>query len=115
MRHGTGRVLSPARRRALLEFIDHNLGSSLSLAALAAVAGISVSHLKTLFRNEFGLPVHQFVIRRRVERARVLLLSGDMAISQVAAEVGFADQSHLSRHMRNILGSTPAAVLRQRN
>jgi AraC family transcriptional regulator len=109
----TGPVLPPARRRSLLDFIDGNLGRSLSLADLAAVAGISVSHLKTLFRNEFGVPLHQFVIRRRVERARGLLMSGDMAIGEVAAEVGFADQSHLSRHMRKLLGRTPAAILRQ--
>jgi AraC family transcriptional regulator len=112
-RHGPGRMLSAARRRALLDFIDLNLDRSLSLADLAEVAGCGVSHLKTLFRNAFGLPPHQFVIRRRVERARVLLLSGEMAISEVAAEVGFADQSHLSRHMRKLIGETPAAILRR--
>jgi AraC family transcriptional regulator len=109
-----GQSLSAARRRALLEFIDGNLGASLSLGDLAAVAGLGVSHLKTLFRNAFGLPVHQFVIRRRVERARLLLLSGDMPISEVAAETGFADQSHLTRHMRRLLGETPAAIARRR-
>jgi AraC family transcriptional regulator len=113
LRYEAGRTLSAARRHALLDFIDLNLDRSLSLADLAGVAGVGVSHLKTLFRNAFGLPPHQFVIRRRVERARVLLMSGEMGITEVAAEVGFADQSHLSRHMRKLLGQTPGAILRQ--
>jgi AraC family transcriptional regulator len=52
------------------------------------------------------------VVQRRVERARELLLRGELPISQVALEVGFAHQSHLARWMRRILGVTPTAIVR---
>ena len=73
-----------------------------------------MSHLKTLFGNTFGLPVHRYVVRCRVERARMLLLSGDLPMSQVALAAGFADQSHMANCMRRVLGLTPGAIARQR-
>jgi AraC family transcriptional regulator len=79
---------------------------------LARIAGTSASHFKVLFRRSTGLAVHQFVVQRRVERAQVLLERGDLPVSQVALETGFAHQSHLARWMRRLLGATPAAVMR---
>jgi AraC family transcriptional regulator len=78
------------------------------------VADLSVSHLKVLFRHSVGLPVHEYVVRRRVERARTLLLAGKLSLSQVALASGFAHQSHLARQMRRVLGVTPAAILNRR-
>ena len=78
------------------------------------IAGISVPHLKVLFRRSFDLPVHQYVIRRRVEHARRLLANGDLPISQVALSAGFAHQSHLAHAMKRILGMTPAGLARLR-
>lgn len=92
----------------IADHLDHNV----SLNALASVAGLSPSHFKALFKVSRGLPVHQYVIRRRVEAATRLLSSGRMPISQVALQTGFVDQSHLARCMRRVLGTTPAAVLR---
>ena len=59
--------------------------------------------VRTLFRSTFSMPAHQYVVRRRVERARVLLLSSDMPISQIALEAGFSHQSHMPRCMRHVL------------
>jgi AraC family transcriptional regulator len=56
------------------------------------------------------MPVHQYVLRRRVERAKLLLQDRSLSIAQVAFAAGFAHQSHLARHMRKILGCTPAVV-----
>jgi AraC family transcriptional regulator len=108
-------TLPPRRRRALVEFIEAHLDQSLSLSELAAIAGFSASHLKTLFRNSFGMPVHQYVVRRRVDRAQALLLSGEMPMSRIALEAGFADQSHMANCMRRVLGLTPGAVARMRS
>jgi len=94
----------------VISYIEDNLESELSLAEIASVAGISVSHLKTLFRHSTGTPVHQYVLRRRVERAKQLLQDRSLSIAQVAFATGFAHQSHLARHMRKILGTTPAVV-----
>lgn len=105
----TGR-LADRRLRQVLSYIEDHLGHDMPLHDLAAVAGLSVSHFKTLFRQSVGLPAHQYVIRRRVERARNLLSEGKLSISQIAIETGFAHQSHLARHMRRLLGISPKAL-----
>jgi AraC-like DNA-binding protein len=74
----------------------------------AEVVGLSASHFKLLFREATGLPPHQYLIRRRVKRARNLLSAGELSISQIATETGFAHQSHLARHMHRVLGSPRA-------
>jgi AraC family transcriptional regulator len=107
------RGLSRPQLRRVTEFIEAHLDQDLSLARLADVAGVSGSHLKTLFRRSLGLPVHEYVIQRRVERAKALLLEGDLPASQVALEAGFSHQSHMARHMRRLLGVTPASVARR--
>jgi AraC family transcriptional regulator len=61
------------------------------------------------------MPAHQYVVRRRVERAKMLLLQGRLAMSQVALESGFAHQSHMARCMRRVLGMTPADVVQSRD
>jgi AraC family transcriptional regulator len=96
--------------RQVFSYIEENLSQDMSLGEIAAVAGVSVSHLKALFRKSVGLPVHQYVIRRRLERARLLLAEGKLPISQVAFETGFAHQSHLARHMRRVLGVSPRTL-----
>lgn len=107
-----GQRLSPGQKRRLIEFMEEHLDQDLSLAQLAAVAGIGVSHLKVLFRRSFGMPVHQSVIRRRVERAKALIVSGDLPLSQVALAAGFAHQSHMAQMMRRFLGVTPGGLSR---
>jgi AraC family transcriptional regulator len=105
----TGRMAG-ARLRRVLGYIEDNLSQEISLADIAEEAEISISHCKALFRESMGLPIHQYVIRRRVERARKLLQQGKMPISQVALEAGFAHQSHLARHMRRLLGVSPRSA-----
>jgi len=104
--------LSEPQLRRVRDHIEAHLDESLSLARLARVAGISASHFKTLFKRSTGLPVHEYVIQRRVERARALLARGDLPAGQIALEAGFSHQSHMARHMRRILGVTPASVRR---
>jgi AraC family transcriptional regulator len=108
------RRLTSMQKRRLAEFIESNLDQTLSLPDLAAVLDIGLSQLKTLFRNSFGVPVHRYVVHRRVERARALLLAGELPISQVALEAGFAHQSHMSAWMRRIVGITPGDFVRIR-
>lgn len=102
--------LSSTKLKHVVSYIEDNLESELSLAEIATVAGCSVSHLKTLFRHSTGTPVHQYILRRRVERAKLLLQDRSLTIAQVAFATGFAHQSHLARHMRKILGLTPAVA-----
>ena len=64
-------------------------------------------------RRTMGRSVHRYVVERRVQRARSLLLAGERSIAQVALATGFAHQSHLARWMKRLLGVTPAALLRE--
>jgi len=99
--------ISGARLRRMLAYIEDNLTTDLGLEEIAGVAGLSVSHCKTVFREAVGMPVHRYVIERRVDRAKDLLRHGKLPIGQVALEAGFAHQSHLARHMRRVLGCLP--------
>ncbi len=99
--------LSGRKLRLVLGYIEDNLAQDLSLRTLASLADIGISQFKKAFRESRGLPVHQYVIQRRVDRATVLLRDGKLPIAQVAAEAGFAHQSHLARHLRRITGVSP--------
>ncbi|HEX4310422.1 MAG TPA: AraC family transcriptional regulator [Acidobacteriaceae bacterium] len=104
------RAMPGFRLRRVLAYIEDNLNSSLSLSTIAAVSGLSVSHSQRAFRNATGCSLHQYVIRRRVERARSLLSQTRLPLSEVAQSVGFAHQSHLAVHMRRLFGASPAAL-----
>jgi AraC family transcriptional regulator len=105
--------LSARQLRLLADYIESHLDQKLQLADLARVAGVSVTRLKILFRNSTGAPVHQYVIRRRVECARALLVTTAMPASEVAIAAGFAHQSHMTATMRRILGQTPGDIVRR--
>jgi AraC family transcriptional regulator len=107
------RGLSRPQLRRVTDYIEEHIDQDLSLARLAQVAEVSVSHLKTLFKRSTGLPVHEYVVQRRVERARALIVRDELPASQVALEAGFAHQSHMARSMRRVLGVTPASLARR--
>jgi AraC family transcriptional regulator len=75
---------------------------------MGAVARLSPYHFARQFKAATGMPPHQYVIARRVERAKQLLLDGDdFSLGQVAAHAGFADQSQFSHHFKRLVGITP--------
>jgi AraC family transcriptional regulator len=101
----------PVRKlRRVLAFIEDNLSQDLGLSEIAEVGGLSVSHFKAQFRKSVGVPAHQYLIRRRVERAAMLLRNGKLSVGQVALETGFCHQSHLAFHTRRVLGLTPQEI-----
>jgi AraC family transcriptional regulator len=106
----SGRALPRWRLRNVLEYIEAHLDEDLTLAELSTVAGFSLSHFKALFRQAVGLPVHRYVLERRVERARVLLLEGGRTMAEIALAAGFAHQSHMARCLRRVLGLTPTQI-----
>ncbi|WP_430387518.1 helix-turn-helix domain-containing protein [Dyella sp. 20L07] len=107
----TARALPAWRLRQVIEYIEAHLDQDLSLAQLAAVAGFSVSHFKPLFKQAVGMPVHRFVMERRVERARVRLLQGGLSLMEIALEAGFSHPSHLARCTRRVLGLSPSQLV----
>jgi AraC family transcriptional regulator len=101
-------ALPRERLRAVVEYIEEHLGASPSLEQMAAVARLSPYHFARQFKAATGSPPHQYVIARRVERAKHLLEGGgDFSLAQVAARAGFSDQSVFTHHFRRIVGVTP--------
>jgi len=99
--------LAPWKAKRLARYIDENLGGKISNEALAGLVDLSVSHLSRAFRNTFGDPPHAYVLRRRVERAKVLMLETREALCQIAMLCGFADQAHFCRQFRRHTGLSP--------
>jgi len=106
--------LSCSQLARVTEYIEAYLDDDVTLLRLARVAGVSASHLRALFKQSVGVPVHMYVVQRRVERARTLLLRGELPASQIALEAGFSHQTHMARCMRRVLGVTPASFVRSR-
>ena len=98
--------------RQVTDYVEANLEKDLSVQHLAALVGLSATHFSSLFRNATGVSPHQFLIQKRVERARMLLVSSTDSIAHVAIQVGFYDQSHLTRQMRRVLGICPGRLRR---
>jgi len=109
---GRRRTLAPRTATSVIDFIESNLDQRLSLDELAALAQLSVPHFKVLFRETLGVPVHRYVVQRRVERAKALLLQGKLSTSQVALETGFSHQSHMAHWMNRLLGLTPREIVK---
>jgi AraC family transcriptional regulator len=99
--------------RRVLGYIEDNLSRDLSLKEIADVAGLSVSHCKTAFHKSVGSPIHQYVIQRRVERAKQLLAKEGLSIGEVAAAAGFTHKSHLAFHTRRVFGLSPSGLRRR--
>jgi AraC family transcriptional regulator len=104
---GRDGALPRERLRAVVEYIEEHLGASPTLGQMAAVARLSPYHFARQFKAATGLPPHEYVIARRVERARQFLQGGDLTLAEVAARAGFSDQSQFSRHFKRLVGVTP--------
>jgi AraC family transcriptional regulator len=106
----TNRALPPRRLRNVIDYIEAHLDANITLTELATVAGFSLSHFKSLFKQAVGLPVHRYVLGRRVERARALLLAGEKTMVEIALETGFSHPSHMARCVRRVLGVSPSQI-----
>ena len=101
-------ALPPRKLRAVVEYIEEHLDASPTLEQMAATAHLSAYHFARQFKAATGLPPHQYLIARRVERAKQLLQAGtDLSLAEVAAQAGFSDQSQFSRHFKRLVGVTP--------
>lgn len=109
-----GTVPAPSRpgvARELRELLDARLAEGVALAEAAARLHVHPTHLVRAFSAEFGIAPHQYLVARRIDLARRLLLDG-LPAPEVAAAAGFYDQPHLTRHFKRVLGTTPARYAR---
>lgn len=95
------------------EYLEAHYAENVLLDQLAVIANLSPFHLLRAFRAEIGLPPHAYLIQVRVERAKILLMQG-WPMAQVAFETGFADQSHLTKRFKGIVGVAPGQYLLHR-
>ncbi len=97
-----------------MHYIHTHFAEDIELTDVAAAARVSQYHLSRLFKQTTGVTPHQYLIGVRVDNARALLSAGagKRALAALATAVGFADQSHLTRHMKRLLGVTPGELSR---
>jgi transcriptional regulator GlxA family with amidase domain len=100
--------LSPKTLRRVQDHIAANLGQKITNQALAEVAKLSPAHFAEAFKDSQGLPPHRYILECRVKRSQELLAT-DLPLSQIAVDVGFSDQSHLTRWFREFVGVTPGS------
>ncbi len=106
-------AIGSRRLRVVLDYIDENLAADLSMAELGAVVEMSPCRFARVFKEAMGLPPHQFVLRKRVARARTMLEATATPLSEISANLGFESQSHFTAVFHKLVGTTPAAY-RQR-
>ncbi len=102
-------AVPPVAVLKVVEFMRHRLADSLALEELADVAGLSPFHFARQFKTATGHPPHDYLIRLRVDRAQELIRqhSRQWTMAAIANECGFADQSHMARHFKRVLGVSP--------
>jgi AraC family transcriptional regulator len=101
------RSLTQAQLQRSLDYIHTHLDRELSLTELAEVINISPTYFASLFKQAIDISPHQYVIQQRVERAKLMLLKTDLAIADIALQVGFSSQSHLTQQFKRFTGMTP--------
>ena len=101
--------LSRQSLREAVDYINDNLAKRLTLAEIAGVAHLSPYHFSHLFKKSTGLSPYQYVLHRRVQRAKDLLVSTTLPLAEIALSSGFSSQSHLSRHFKRLVGISPKA------
>lgn len=99
--------LGLSRQRRVLDYMEAHLGEDMSLKELAGIADLSVHHFGTAFRATMGVSPHRFLIERRIQRAKELLLDSGPSVASIAFELGFSSHSHFTFCFRKLTGTTP--------
>jgi AraC family transcriptional regulator len=99
--------LATWQARRTLAYIEANLASKMDIDDLANLVALSRSHFSRAFKRSVGLPPMEYVVVRRVERAKAIISGAREPLAEVALACGFADQAHLNRRFRDIVGVSP--------
>ncbi|WP_017297085.1 AraC family transcriptional regulator [Nodosilinea nodulosa] len=103
-----GGGLSAAKLAQVKDYIEAHLPQPMTLVELAAIAQVSPAYFARLFKQSEGITPHQYILKQRVERAQSLLRHSPLGLADIAARVGFCDQSHLARCFKRFVGATPS-------
>ncbi len=102
------RAQATDRIRVVCEYIEGNLGADLHLEQLGRIAGLGPDRFGELFRTSTGVSPYRYVLQRKIERAKAMLLRREIPIAQIALDLGFADHAHLSSTFRRLTGTMPS-------
>lgn len=106
--------LPPWAAERVTAHIDGQMAKTVRIEDVAKLARLGKSHFGRAFKKTFGVPFLQFLITRRIERAKTLMVTTRYRLCEIALACGFADQAHFSRAFRRAVGATPHAWRRQR-
>jgi AraC family transcriptional regulator len=101
------------RLRSAIDYLEAHLADDIGLDDVAAVVGLSTTHLADLFRQGTGQPPHRWLMNRRLARACELLANPSLSVTEIAHRCGFASSQHLAAVTRRRLATTPTAYRRQ--
>jgi AraC family transcriptional regulator len=101
------RSLQKWRLKRVFEYVDNHLSGKITLLDLAEVAGLSRMHFAAQFRAATGFRPHEYLLRRRIQRAEELLRQSTMTLVEIALTVGFQTQAHFTTVFKRFVGDTP--------
>lgn len=110
----SGGRLTKAQMNKLTARFDGRCDGRMTVAEMAAVVGLSESWFSNVFKQTTGKTPLQWQLEKRIDAAQNLLLGGDLTVADIAAQLGFSDQAHLTKTFRQVVGDTPAAWRRLR-
>lgn len=106
--------LAKWQARRVHAYVEAHLDTRLKVSEIARSVHLSSSHFSRAFKRTFGMTVHAWVMRRRIEMAQGMMLSTPHTLSEIALHCGLSDQSHLTRWFRRVVGMTPGSWRRER-
>ena len=108
------RGLSAKKLDLVLQYVEANLDRKITLEKLASIAGVGKFYFCRLFKSSLGLTPYKYVLQQRISRAKKLLIYTDIPICDVALDCGFSSQSHLAKHFRSAIDTSPMNYRRSR-
>lgn len=111
-KHGKSRINA---LREVMDYIEDNIFEDITIPALAGVARLSVGNFKVSFRRQVGMPPREYVIRRKMERAKEMLAASGMSITDIAYRLSFSSSQYFATVFKRYMACSPAVYrLRQR-
>jgi AraC-like DNA-binding protein len=104
---GKERLFILQKLRGSLRYLEENLEQKTGIEKLGEIAGLSAHRFSALFREVMGDSPHQYILRRRIEKAMALLTSGDAPVMEIAGQLGFHDQPHFTKLFKSTTGVSP--------
>ena len=108
MKHATPKMWTTDKRMVkVLSYINENICTDIDLTELSDMAFVTKTYLIRLFKKHFGISPLQYINKKKVERAQLLLITEDMLVKEVAAALGILDYSYFTRLFKKTTGKTP--------